>query len=182
MVLPWGKYNVFIKDLDAGEAAKWTLLPTPKEQTVALNPTQGEKLEAKEEGGGIVDSKRAKSTYEVVYALFQKKGEKHPLADKTVDGMVIGNYALAIQPAEDTAVQGIYCGKTTIAAEDSLSSQEGGATQYTHSCVIPEGDTVAKVTIDEIDHYRSICWKVITAEKASGDGYTLTFKDPGSAG
>lgn len=179
MVLAWGKYNVFVKDLDKAEA-NWILLPTPKEQTVAINPTEGDKLEAKEEGGAVVDSKRAKSTYELAYTLFQKKGEVHPFHSKTVDGMVIGNYAVAVQPAEDTAVQGVYCGKTTISASDTLGSQEGGATAYTHACVIPEGDAVAKVTIDQIDHYRSVAWKKITATAVSGKPgeYTLAFAEP----
>lgn len=181
MVLSWGKYNVFVKDLDTS-GANWVLLPTPKEQTVAINPTEGDKLEAKEEGGAVVDSKRSKSTYELVYTLFQKKGEKHPFHDKTVDGMVIGNFAVAIQPAEDDNVQGIYCGKTTIAASDSLNSQEGGATTYTHSAVIPSGDNTAKVTINEVDHYRSVAWKVIKAAAVSGKAgeYTLTFTEPGA--
>lgn len=184
MVLPWGKYNVFVKDLDAtsDNGYDWILLPTPKEQSVAVNPTEGDKLEAKEEGGGIVDSRRSKSTYEVVYELFQKKGEAHPLAAKTVDGMVIGNYALAIQPAEDTAVQGIYVGKSTISASDNLSSQEGGSTTYTHSCVIPTNDSVAAKVIGTDTHYASLCWKVITAEITTGKTkYKLTFADPGAS-
>lgn len=170
MVLPWGKYNVFVKDLDAASdnGYDWILLPTPKEQTVAVNPSEGDKLEAKEEGGGIVDARRSKSTYEVAYELFQKKGEAHPLAAKTVDGMVIGNYALAIQPAEDTAVQGIYVGKSTIGASDALNSQDGGSTAYTHSAVIPTGDTVAQKVIGSDTHYASVCWKVITAELKQG--------------
>ena len=182
MVLPWGKYNVFVKDLDAASDSgyDWTLFPTPKEQTVAVNPSEGDKLEAKEEGGGVVDARRSKSTYEVVYELFQKKGEAHPLAAKTVDGMVIGNYALAIQPAEDTAVQGIYVGKSTIGASDALSSQEGGSTTYTHSAVIPTGDETAKKTIGGIDHYASVCWKVITAEKKPTGYIDATSSDDGA--
>lgn len=183
MVLPWGKYNVFVKDLDQPNS-KWLLLPTPREGSTAVNPTEGDKIEAKEEGGGIVDSKRSKSSYEILYDLFQKKGQAQPLAAKTVDGMVIGNYALAIQPAEDVGVQGIYVGKSTISASDTLSSADGGYVTYTHSGVIPENDDVAKITIEGIDHYRTICWKVITAVQASGQTgyYDLSFADPGSAG
>ena len=179
MVLPWGKYNVFTKDLDA-ENANWILLPIPREGSTAINTTAGDKLEAKEEGGGIVDAKYSKSTYEVVYDLFQKKGKVHPLAAKNVDGVIVGNYALAIQPAEDTAVQGIYVGKSTISSTENLSSTDGGYTSYTHSCAIPEGDSNAALTIDGITHYRSICWKKITATPVTGqDGqYTLAFADP----
>lgn len=182
MVLAWGKYYVFVNKLVNGKIqdGAWIQLPVPKEGTTAVNPTQGDKQEAKEEGGGIVDTRRSKSTFELVYDLFVKKGEQMPFEEYKVDGVIMGEYAVAVQPAEDPSVQGVYMGNTALSTAPGMSSTEGAYETYTHSARIPTGDDVAKVIIDGETHYRSVCWKVITATKGA-NGYSLTFADPAPA-
>lgn len=173
-VIGWGKPNIFIKNLDGAETT-WTKIDTPKEDTTQLTPTKGDVLEATEEGGGTVDKKTKKSTYELAYQLFVKKGVKQPF--DVIDGIVEGNYAVAVQP-EDPAVPGIYIGKSSVGAEESMTSADGGLVTYTHSALIPEGDTVAKAEDAEGNTvYRQFAWKKITAT-ASSDKYTLQFADP----
>lgn len=173
-VIGWGKPNIFVKKLDSVETS-WTKLDTPKEDTTQLTPTKGDVLEATEEGGGTVDKKTKKSTYELAYQLFVKKGVAQPF--DVIDGIVEGNYAVAVQP-EDPDVPGIYIGKSTIGAEESMTSADGGLVTYTHSALIPEGDTVASAEDASGNTvYRQFAWKKITAS-GTGGSYTLSFSDP----
>lgn len=176
-VIGWGKPGIFVKNLDTSDE-KWTKLDTPKEDSTELTPTKGDVLEATEEGGGTVDKKTKKSTYELAYQLFVKKGVKQPF--DTIDGIIDGNYAVAVQP-EDPAIPGVYLGKTTIVAEEAQTSADGGVVTYTHSALIPEGDEEA-ATKDASGNtvYCQFRWRVITATAAAGEAgkYTLAFADP----
>ena len=96
-VTTWGKPSIYVRDLSSA-TNNWKKLDTPKEGTTQLNPTKGDTTEAKEEGGGIVDSKTTKSTYELVYQEFIKKGTPQPFP--TIDGLIEGNYAIAVQPED----------------------------------------------------------------------------------
>lgn len=176
-VIGWGKPNIFAKNL-ADTQSNWFKLDTPKEDSTELTPSKGDVLEATEEGGGTVDKKTKKSTYELAYQLFVKKNVKQPF--KTIDGIVEGNYAVAVQP-EDPSIPGVYLGKTTIGAEEAMTSADGGLITYTHSAVIPEGDENAATT-DESGNtvYCQMRWRIITATAVVGKAgeYTLAFAHP----
>lgn len=176
-VISWGKPNIFVKNLDQSNS-NWIKLDTPKEDTTQLTPTKGDVLEATEEGGATVDKKTKKSTYELAYQLFIKKGLAQPF--KTIDGVVEGNYAVAVQP-EDPTIPGVYIGKSTIGAEEAFTSQDGGLITYTHSALIPEGDENASTT-DEAGNtvYCQFRWRIFTATAVTekqGE-YTLQIKHP----
>lgn len=179
-VITWGKPSIYVRDLSSA-TNNWKKLDTPKENTIQLNPTKGDTTEAKEEGGGIVDSKTAKSTYELVFQEFIKKGISQPYP--TIDGLIEGNYAIAVQP-EDAENPGCYIGKSTVSVEESYTSEDGALMQYTHKALVPEGDDVAKTTNKKGETvYCQFRWRIITAKKAKGkEGeYVLTFKRPAGA-
>ena len=175
-VIGWGKPSIFVKNLD-DSSSTWVKIDTPKEDTTQVTPTKGDTLEATEEGGGTVDRKTKKSTYELTYQLFIKKGKLQPF--NVIDGVVEGNYAVAVQP-EDAEIPGVYMGKTTIGAEEAMTSADGALITYTHSALIPDGDSVAKTTDKKGETvYCAFCWRVITATASSGgSGYDLAFKNP----
>lgn len=174
-VTSWGICAIFIQEVGATKN-EWDKLPTPKEDTTQVNPQKGDTMTQNEEGGGTVDRKTKKSTYEAVYQLFIKKNQSQPF--KTIDGVIEGNYRLAIQP-DDAELPGVYMGNTTVGAEESYTTKEGAAIKYTHSALIPEGDVVAKTTNKKNeDVYCAYRWRVITATKGTGGKYALTFKKP----
>ena len=174
-VIAWGKPSIFVQKVGT-EKNEWIKLDTPKEDSTQLNPTKGDTMEAKEEGGGLVDRKVKKSTYELVYQLYIKKGKAQPF--KTMDGLVEGNYRIAVQP-EDPEIPGVYLGNSSIGAEEALSPTEGSTITYTHSALTPDGDPVAKTTDENNNEvYCALRWRIITATKGQGDKYALTFKHP----
>lgn len=179
-VTTWGKPTIYVRDLSA-ESNNWKKLDTPKEDTTQLNPTKGDTSEAKEEGGAIVDSKTKKSTYELVYQLFIKKGVAQPFP--TIDGLIEGNYAVAVQP-EDAENPGIYIGKSEVSVEESFTSADGALMQYTHKALVPDGDAVAKTTNKKKeDVYCQMRWRIIKASpaKSKPGEYVLEFTHPTGA-
>ena len=173
-VIAWGKPSIFVQKI--GDTT-WKKLDTPKEDSTQVTPTKGDVLEATEEGGGTVDKKTKKSTYELAYQLYVKKGVTQPF--KTIDGLVEGNYRIAVQP-EDAELPGVYMGKTTIGAEEAFTSADGALITYTHSALIPEGDKIAATTNEKGEtEYCAYRWRIIEATRGDKDDtYTLTFKSP----
>lgn len=177
-VTSWGKCSIFVQPVGSAKN-EWDKLDTPKEDTTQVNPTKGDTMIQTEEGGGTVDRKTKKSTYEAVYQLFIKKGVAQPF--KTIDGLIEGNYRLAIQP-EDPELPGVYMGNTTVGAEEGYTTADGALITYTHSALIPDGDVVAKTVNKKNEEvYCAYRWRVITATKGTGGKYALTFKHPEGA-
>lgn len=174
-VTSWGKCSIFIQPVGSAKN-EWDKLDTPKEETTQVTPTKGDTMTQTEEGGGTVDRKTKKSTYEAAYQLFIKKGVSQPF--KTIDGVVEGNYRLAIQP-EDPELPGVYMGNTTVGAEEAFTTADGALITYTHSALIPDGDVVAKTTNKKNeDVYCAYRWRVIKATKSTGGKYVLKFSTP----
>lgn len=174
-VTSWGKCSIFIQPVGSAKN-EWDKLDTPKEDSTQVTPTKGDTMKQTEEGGGTVDRKTKKSTYEAAYQLFIKKGVSQPF--KTIDGVVEGNYRLAIQP-EDPELPGVYMGNTTVGAEEAFTTADGALITYTHSALIPDGDVVAKTTDKKNeDVYCAYRWRVIKATKGTGGKYALKFSTP----
>ena len=174
-VTSWGKCSIFIQSVGSAKN-EWDKLDTPKEDSTQVTPTEGDTMTQTEEGGGTVDRKTKKSTYEAAYQLFIKKGVSQPF--KTIDGVVEGNYRLAIQP-EDPELPGVYMGNTTVGAKEAFTTADGALITYTHSALIPDGDVVAKtINKKNEDVYCAYRWRVIKATKGTGGKYALKFSTP----
>jgi len=145
MVLSWGKPKLEIKKLGVTPGA-WVELPIPVEDTTNMNTEKGEKKEAKEEGGGLVDAMYKKSKYSLVFELFAKKDDKKPIED--IDGIVLDNYAIRLTP-EDITVQGYLIDKANVSVVDKWSSADGGRIEYTFDALTPDdGSKIVKRHID----------------------------------
>lgn len=160
-VLAWGKPTIYVKDLDT-EDAKWQKLPDAAQDTVILEPTKGDKTEAKLEGGENEDVKYGRNTYALNAGIRAAKGRKKPFKDE--DGIITNNYAVALIP-EDADCTGLYIKKSKVSIEDTFGAAEGGQWNYTFDALKPgEG--------------KQLAWGVLAATSTTG-GYTLTFKEDG---
>lgn len=124
-VLSWGKCKIEYKPSVNGapdSSENWVELDTPKEDTTKLSATAGNEVEATEEGGAIVDFRRAKYKFDFETQLFVKKGVARPFAD--TDGVVLGEYAIRVTP-EDTSCEGFQIDRCMLSIEDSYSSADG---------------------------------------------------------
>lgn len=144
-VLSWGKYTLEHAKSEAGQpTGEWTEIATPREGSGKLTPTAGTDVDAKEEGGGVVDSRRGKTTYTFDWYNFVKKGEARPFTDD--DGVIAGEHALRVTP-EDDACEGIQIDRCTISVEEEFTAADGKLLHYTAKCLKPAtGKTVKPYT------------------------------------
>ena len=97
--LSWGKPLVeFTKSVNGAPstepAAVWTAFSEIKEGTAQLTVEEGEKVQATEEGGEVIDTRVKKNKYIFELQLFAKKGDENPLKTPTVSFLKIMQYAL----------------------------------------------------------------------------------------
>lgn len=144
-VLSWGKYTLeHATSTDGAPGSEWTKIDTPREGSGTLTPTQGTEVNATEEGGDVVDSRRSKTTYAFDWYNFVKKGTPRPFTDD--DGIIAGEHALRITP-EDEACEGIQIDRCTITVQEEFTAADGKLLHYTAKCLKPkEGKTVKPYT------------------------------------
>lgn len=174
----WGIPTIFVKDNDI-ENGKWYKLPTPVEDSTELTSTQGDKMEAKIEGGENEDVKYKRSTYELAYNLRMLKGRKAPFP--ITDGVVDHHFGVMCQP-EDPDCEGFYIESTTVAVDQSYTAADGSMWQVHHDAIkAASGDTVkwGKIVVDKTA-------KTITFTEGSSDeqthGSIIDDPDQGYAG
>lgn len=143
MNISWGKCIIEYATSTNGapaQNAEWKALETPKENTTKLSTTAGEKKEAKEEGGGVIDRRKAKNTYTLEFDLFYKKTTTPPFEHD--DGIVPGNFAFRVTPEDETCI-GIQIDNSIVSVEDSYSTEYGILIHVVVDCLKPSrGNTV----------------------------------------
>lgn len=126
------------------ESPKWTAIDPPKEGTLKLIPTAGQETTATEEGGDIVDSRTGKTTYQLEFELFVKKGVARPFVDN--DGVITGEHAWRYTP-EDETTEGFLIERSSVRVEESFETAKGKMLKYIARCLKPKtGKTVKEYT------------------------------------
>lgn len=144
MILSWGKPTISWKTSTNGQPASgsWTIIDTPKEDTTQLTSSAGDNVEAKEEGGELVDVMFKKNTYTLEFDIFVKKGKALPWTD--TDGIVSGEYAIEITPEDQNCV-GIQIDRCTLRAETNYTSADGITVHYTATPLKPASGKMVKL-------------------------------------
>lgn len=136
-VLPWGKCKVEVCKLENGaipaEPAWKEIAPIQSEST-QLESEEGDTQEAREEGGGLVDMRRNKSTYTLTLAQYKKKGITQVIPDD--DGVITDNYAVRVTP-EDPTNEGILMPCCMVALSVTFSSTDGALWNWTFTALQP---------------------------------------------
>lgn len=138
-VLSWGKPKVEFAKTDAstglGPATSgWSAFGEIKEDSASLDVTEGELIEATEEGGGVVDARRKANKYVFVLELFVKKGDTRPIPD--TNGIIADNYAVRLTP-EDPECEGFLLDKTNVTVSERWTAAEGKILRYTFNAIKP---------------------------------------------
>lgn len=139
-VLSWGKPKVeFAKTepatgLGPSGDTGWTPFGEIKEDSASLDVTEGERIEATEEGGGVVDARRKANKYVFVLELFVKKGDTRPIPD--INGIIADNYAVRLTP-EDAECEGFLLDKTNVTVSERWTAAEGKILRYTFDAIKP---------------------------------------------
>lgn len=144
-ILSWGKCTIsHTTSNDGAPASSWTDIDTPKEDTTKLTTTAGQETIATEEGGDVVDARYSRSTYQLEFDLFVKKGVTRPFTDD--DGVITGEHAFRVIP-EDKTCEGIQIDRSILRVDESYSTADGKILHYVVRCLKPKsGKTVKPYT------------------------------------
>lgn len=141
-IISWGKPTIeYAKSVNGVPNGSWTQIDTPKEETTQLTTTQGDKKEATEEGGAVVDVRYGANSYQLVFTLYAKKGKVKPLPDS--NGVIEGNYAWRITP-EDPACEGVLIENSTVSVQDAYTPADGKTWIYTVEVLKPASGDMLK--------------------------------------
>ena len=181
-VISWGKPRIFTKDLDVSNSA-WNETPTPIEDSTELVTTEGERLEAKIEGGENEDVRVKRSTYELNLNIRKAKGREAHIASE--DGVVAHNHAVMLQP-EDAECPGFYIQKSNVSVMDTYTAADGAAWQYKFSALKPESGSQVKwgiVTVkDGVPTFVETLDPAQAANLAAVDTTEQSISNPAEAG
>lgn len=141
-VLSWGKPKVeFVKTADAATQNKWTEFTKIKEDSASLDVTEGELIEATEEGGAVVDARRKANKYVFVLELFVTNNFTRPIEDN--DGIIIDNYSVRLTP-EDPTCEGFLLDKCNVTVSERWTAAEGKILRYTFDAIKPDSGKICK--------------------------------------
>lgn len=138
-VLSWGKPKVEFAKTETTTGlgpttGSWTSFGEIKEDSASLDVTEGELIEATEEGGGVVDARRKANKYVFVLELFVKKGDTRPIPD--TNGIIADNYSVRLTP-EDAECEGFLLDKTNVTVSERWTAAEGKILRYTFDAIKP---------------------------------------------
>lgn len=143
MNISWGKLTIeyrAYKSTAYSSSDTWTALSIPVEGSTNLTITEGDRKEAKQEGGAIVDTVTGNNTYELVFRLFVKKTDAaQPYPIEALNGTVTGEYAFRVIP-EDTACVGVEIPRASVRVLEQLSSDEGITLEYHATAIMDDVD------------------------------------------
>lgn len=144
-VLSWGKCTITkIQSVNGAPSTQgsWGAIDTPKEGTTQLTTTAGQETVATEEGGGIVDVRFSRNSYQLEFDLFVKKGGTRPFDDE--DGVIAGEWAFRVVP-EDTACEGIQIDRSIVRVDQSYNTADGIMLHYVVRAMRPATGKTVKI-------------------------------------
>ena len=134
ITIGWGKPT--IKVARAG-TNNWEEFATPVEDSTQLTTTQGDKMEARVEGGGNEAVRFNANTYELAFSIRQVPGRKEIIED--IDGVVPYEYSVCVTPENENAI-GCSIQRAAVNVQVSYSAAEGVVKTYTFSTLKPGGN------------------------------------------
>lgn len=148
-ILSWGKPTVeFTESVAGAPSTSWTEMPEIVEGTSTLETTEGELIEATQEGGAVVDSRRKANKYKFSVELFVKKGDKKPIDD--VDGVIAKNYAVRVTP-EDPECEGFIFDNSNVSVVETWNAADGKRWKYTFDAIKPASGALNKPYVKEAE-------------------------------
>lgn len=141
VTIGWGKPKIEVKK--AG-GATWSEFASPVENTTQLETTQGEKLEAKVEGGENEAVKYKSNTYQLTFQVRQAPEREDPI--EHVDGVVKDEYSVRVTP-ENTGAIGVVIDRSAVNVQTSFSSSEGLVNTYTFDVLKPQEGSQVKLKV-----------------------------------
>ena len=154
LILSWGECDAYVKK--AGETT-YKKEPKPVDQSTTLEPTEGEKMEAKVEGGKLEAAHQLANSYLAKYQLRVAESKNSNITHK--NGVVDDEFSLAIVPKNKAAI-GIIIDRASVnVLDNTYNSKEGIVDEFRFTVLEPSDETdmvkrgVLTVTGDDTTGY-----------------------------
>ena len=134
VTIGWGRPTIKVKKVSEEDTAYKTL-PTPMDGTTTLETTQGDKMEAKIEGGENEAVKYKANTYELTFKIRhapEKQSELDVISD--TDGVVAEEYSVQVIPENEEAI-GVEIARASVNVQTSFDTTDGVVKTYTFSAL-----------------------------------------------
>lgn len=137
MVLSWGKCQVSLTPVEGTNATESAAtIKNIVDGSAQLTTTQGDKTEAKIEGGEVEAVRYSRNTYELTFQERLGVGKIQP-SIKGDDGVVAGEWTCVLTPEAEGAPAFTFT-RSTINVQVSYTSADGAIVTYTVSALKPE--------------------------------------------
>jgi hypothetical protein len=146
LTLAWGKCKIEAKNLTQKDST-WKEFPTPVESSTQLEASQGDKKEAKIEGGTNEAVKYNANTYTLTFNIRQAS-DRTGANDNFItdlDGVVSDEYAVRITPENSNAIHALIR-RAAVNVQQSFNADDGFIKTYTFDVLRPSDSTLAQVT------------------------------------
>lgn len=136
MKINLGKPKIsFAESNGAGANGNWTVIDTPRENTTTLDTTDGDVVEATEEGGEVVEHIEGADKYTLNFEVFVKKGTPLPFND--IDGVIQGEYAFKVEAARDSSAPSFQIDRATVNASLQYAPNDSLRVKYAVTALKP---------------------------------------------
>lgn len=124
-VISWGKPTIKLDSI---------ALPTPEENSTELTVNQGDKQEAKIEGGEVEAVRYGANTSSLTFKIRKAAGRSFPLA--IVNGKCEDEHIIELTP-EDTTAPGFTIARGIVSVMETYTAQEGAKWEVTVDALNP---------------------------------------------
>lgn len=148
-VLSWGKCEIVATPIaDTGATPQSAVtFPTPIDGTTNLTTTQGDKQEAKIEGGQVVAVRYNANTYELTFDI-RLHSTQTSLPIDGVDGVIPGEFTVTVKPLDNaTVAPGVTIARASGNVQVSYTAEEGVKATYTFSSLLPASGNQVSVGV-----------------------------------
>lgn len=135
-VLAWGKCKVTATPLQNTGATSEAAVefPTPVEDSTQLTTTQGDKNEARVEGGAVEAVRYNANSYELAFDIRLHSGQKTPPLDGQ-DGVIPGEYKVEIVSEENAEAPKVRINRASANVQLGYTADGGIIASYTFSAL-----------------------------------------------
>lgn len=133
--ISWGKPRIFVRPLteQGAETGTWEEFATPAEGSTSIETTEGDKVEAKLEGGANEDVRYGAPNYALVFSVRDVAARVNPITDDNNTG----TFKVILQPEDPTAI-GFVLAKATCSLTPTWTAADGGATTFRFEALQPK--------------------------------------------
>lgn len=143
-ILSWGANSIKVTPITGtGATAEERTFNKNVESSTELTTTQGDKTEAKIEGGVLEAVRYAKNTYELTWQERAKADSYTPMSNN--DGVVKGEFKLVLTP-EDSTAPGLKMERCSLNVQISYTSSDGILVTYTATALQPTSGNQIEIT------------------------------------